>query len=141
MIRQATPEDIDFILDMYMRGIRELGEEGNASFMVKKILTSMQLAPCFLLVIDDIIAGMAGLTLARSSHNGVATVSDYMFYVYPKYRSLENLTGLVQESKRFADSHNLPLRLEFVANGDEKLRERLLKMHGFKICSVVGKYG
>ena len=140
MIRKATPADIPHILDMYKAAITELGEEYTESFLLKKIVNSYHLAPCFLLVLDDTIWGMAGLTSVTMPHNGKAMLSDYIFYVQPEHRSLPNLSDLVESAKAFAKELDLPLRLDFVVNGDQKIRERLLKMHGFKIESIVGVY-
>jgi hypothetical protein len=141
MLRQATTKDIDDILPLYKAGLEELGlTDWKESLLVKKIINSFALAPCFLLVIDDKICGMAGFTLCITSHNGVATLSDYMFYVLPEYRNIKNLGGLVEEAKQFATVKNFPIKLEFICNNDEKLRKRVLEMHGFKVFSVTGVY-
>jgi len=140
MIRKATPADIPYLLDMYKASITELGEDYIESFLLKKIVNSYHLAPCFVLVIDDTICGMAGLTSVIMPNNGKAMLADYMFYVRPEHRSLTNLSDLVNSAKAFAKETDLPLRLDFIANDDEKLRERLLRMNGFKITSVVGVY-
>ena len=140
MIRKATPDDFGDILQMLKAGIEELGEEYKESVLVNKIAVSYYHAPCFLLVINGIICGMAGLTVKTSSMSGNATLMDYMFYIKPEYRSLKNLSGLVEKSKEFALQNQLPLRLEFVS-GSEKVRKRLFEMHGFEIKAVVGKYG
>ena len=134
MIRQATPKDIPIILDFYTRGLIELGDKDiKESLLLSKVVNSYHLAPCFLLVINDTIVGMAGLTTVTTSHNGVATLADYMFYVLPEYRTLDNLSGLVQEIKAFAREKSMPVKLEFITDNDQKLRERVLKMHGFKV--------
>lgn len=83
---------------------------------------------------------MAGFTTVTSSFSGVVILSDYMFYIEPEHRSLENLGSLVEASKQFATETGLPIRLEFIVHDDEALRIRLLKMHGFKPRSVVGVY-
>ena len=141
MIREATPKDIPYILDLYRKGLEELGETNiSESCMLRKIVNSYQLAPCFLLEIDDIIAGIAGLTVITSSHNGDATLSEYMFYVLPEHRSLKNLSGLVEKSKAFASQNDFPLRLQFFTDQDQKVRERLFEMHDFKVIAVVGVY-
>ena len=140
MIREATAKDIPVILDLYKKGLEELGcFDWQESLLLKKVVNSFHLAPCFLLELDDIV-GMAGFTTVTTSHNGVATLNDYMFYVLPEYRNIKNLGGLVEGVKSFADTHGMPLRLEFLTNNDEELRKRVLKLHGFKIYSVVGTY-
>lgn len=140
MIRKATPKDMPYILEMYKSAMIELGEEYEESYLLKKIVNSYHLAPCFLLVIDDRICGMAGLTSVTMPNTGKAMLSDYVFYVDDDYRSLPNLSELVDSAKAFAKKHNLPLRLDFVVNGDQKIRERLLEMHGFEVKSIVGVY-
>ena len=87
MIRKATPQDFPYILDLYMKGLEELGEHYLESMCLKKVVLSYHLAPCFLLVDCDNIIGIAGLTTVTSSHNGDATLSDYMFYVLPEHRN------------------------------------------------------
>lgn len=140
MIRKATAQDLDDVIKLYRAGLTELGEKYSDSLTMNKVLTCFYLAPCFLLVINDKICGIAGLTVVTSSHNGDASLSDYMFYILPEHRSLRTLNSLVKEVKAFAQEQNLPLRLEFVSSGDEKLKERLLTMNGFKIGGVIGVY-
>lgn len=108
--------------------------------LIKKITESFILAPCFVIEKDDIICGIAGLTLVILSHSGSAQLADYMFYVVPEHRSLKTLNSLVREVKGFADQNNFPLRLEFLCNDDEPLKRRLLKMNGFKIGGIIGTY-
>jgi hypothetical protein len=141
MIRKATKDDFHSILELYRKGLEELGETNIVeSMLLKKVVNSYQLAPCFLLVINDNIAGMAGFTTATTSHNGVASLVDYMFYVEPEHRNIKNLGDLVQSAKEFAIEHALPIRLEFVTNNDEETRKRLFKLHGFEPSAVVGFY-
>ncbi len=140
-IRQATPRDIPFILELYKDGLKELGETDiKEPLLLKKVVNSYHLAPCFLLIINGIIRGMAGFTVGTSSHNGVASMMDYMFYVQEEYRSLKNLSALVKSAKDFASKKMMPIKLEFLTNNDEKLRARLLKMHGFRVFSICGLY-
>lgn len=140
LIRKAETKDLDDVIKLYRAGLTELGEKYSDSLTMNKVLTCFYLAPCFLLVIDDKICGIAGLTVITISHSGVAQLTDYMFYVLPEHRSLKTLNSLVKEVKAFAEEQNLPLRLEFISNGDEKLKERLLNMNGFKIGGVIGVY-
>lgn len=138
IIKKAKSEDLDDVIKLYRAGLTELGEKYSDAYTLNKVLTSFYLAPCFLLVIDGKICGIAGLTSVVTSHNGVASLTDYMFYILPEHRSLKTLNSLVKEVKAFAKSQKLPLRLEFISNNDEKLKERLLSMNGFKIGGVIG---
>ncbi len=141
MIRKATASDIPVILDMYEKGLIELGATDiSESMLLKKVVNSYHLAPCFLLVINGIVEGMAGLTAVTSSHNGVATLNDYMFYVNKEHRNIDNLGGLVKEIKKFAKDVNMPIKLEFLSNNDLELKKRVLEMHGFSVFSVTGVY-
>lgn len=141
MIRQATSSDIKDILRLYKAGLNELGyTDWKESLLVKKITESFVLAPCFLIENDGIISGMAGLTLVITSHNGVATLCDYMIYIDKDIRNIKILGGLMDEIKRFADSQNLPVKLEFICNNDEEVRKRLYKRNGFTPRSVTGYY-
>lgn len=140
LVRQATAADIPYILDLYKKGLDELGQEWKESLLLKKIVNSYQLAPCFLLEIDGIIRGMAGLTAVTTSHNGVASLDDYMFYVEPDSRNIKTLNALVSKAKEFAMLHDIPLRVNFSVKDDLKTRERLLKMNGFEVRSVMGVY-
>lgn len=132
--------ELDEVLRLYKDGCDELGLEWKESFLVKKITESFLLAPCFLLCVNDRICGMAGFTVIKTSHNGDATLADYMFYVEPKHRNIKNLSGLVREAQSFAKSHNLPIRIEYVCNNDEALKRRLLEMNGFKVSGIIGVY-
>lgn len=141
MIRKATPKDIPEILELYRKGLEELGQKNiKESHILNKVVISYHLAPCFLLEIDDIIVGIAGLTVVTTSHNGVASLADYIFYVEPEYRSIKTLGVLVDSAKNFATENALPLRLEFISNNDEELRKRIFRLHGFKVSSVTGVY-
>lgn len=138
-VRQATPKDIPYIMELYRLGLEELGETKIFdSMLLKKIVNSYHLAPCFLLEKDGNIIGMAGLTSVTSSHNGDAMLSDYMFYIKPEHRSLKNLGALVNSAKDYASGANLPLRLEFYGSVSQEVRKRLFKMHGFNVDAVVG---
>lgn len=141
MIRQATAKDIPIILDLYEKGLRELGEtEILESLLLQKVVNSFHLAPCFLLVIDDNVVGIAGFTVVTTSHNGVASLADYMFYVSPEHRNIKNLSELINAAKDFATDKNISIRIESLANNDEDLRKRLFTMHGFRVLSVTGVY-
>lgn len=141
MIRQATHKDISYILEMYKLGLEELGEtKFSESLMLNTVLASYHVAPCFLLVKNGNIVGMAGLTITSSPWNGDATLKEYMFYVRKEHRNIKNLSGLVEKSKSFAESLDVPLRLEFATDTKDGVRERLLSMHGFDVCAIVGMY-
>lgn len=140
-IRQSTPADFPYILALYKKGLEDVGlTDWKESLLLKKIVNSFHLAPCFLLVNDDKIVGMAGFTTVISSHNGVASLSDYMFYVEPEFRNHKTLSKLVKAAKDFADKHAMPLKLEFISKNDTKLRERVMRLHGFKDIAVIGVY-
>jgi len=140
LVRKATKEDFPEILRLYKSGLEEIGEEYKESLLTDKIIKAFQCAPCFLLVINDSIVGMAALTASFVCYNGSITLSDYMFYVEPRHRNLKRLSGLVEACKDFAKQHDFPLRLDFISQKNEQLRIRLLRMHGFEIHSVVGVY-
>lgn len=141
MIRQATPKDIPVILDLYAKGLIELGETDiYENLLLKKVVNSLHLAPCFLMIKDGNIEGMAGMTVVTTSHSGVAMLCDYMFYVQPEHRNLKALSELVENIKQFAREKDMPVKLEFITDNDQKLRERVLEMHGFKVYSVSGIY-
>lgn len=142
IIRQAEQGDLPYVYTMYREGLLELGETKLVeSYMINKIVTSRQLAPCFVLTIDGIIRGMAGLTLVHSSHNGDAMLSEYMFYIQPKFRGLKHLSALVNKTKEFALAHNLPLRFDFLNQSvSPRVRERFAALFGFKVTSVVGEF-
>jgi GNAT superfamily N-acetyltransferase len=140
-IVQAEQKDLPYIITHYKKGLEELGAENiKDSLILNKVVSGFHLAPCFLLKIDGIIRGIAGLTVVHSSHSGDAMLSEYMFYVEPEYRSLKHLSALVNACKDFADEHNFLLRFEFVNQVDIRIRERLFKMHNFQIKSVIGEY-
>lgn len=139
-LRKATNKDLPKVLELYKKGLEELGITNHKeSYLVDKVISSWNLAPCFILEKNDIV-GMAGLTMGTECWSGNATLCDYMFYVEPEHRTLSNLGGLVRECKQFADDIGLPLRINLTINNDEKLRERLLKMYGFKPIQIAGLY-
>jgi len=140
-IVQAKSSEIPYILGLYRDGLEELGAKNiKDSLLVNKVVAGFHLAPCFLLKIDGIIRGIAGLTVVHSSHSGDAMLSEYMFYVEPEFRSLKHLSALVNACKTFADEHGFLLRFEFINQVDIRIRERLFKMHNFQIKSVIGEY-
>lgn len=141
LVKQATQEDIPRILEMYKAGLEETGrDDWRESFLIKKITTCLHLAPCLLLVINGKIQGMMGLTIVRLSHNGDASLADYILYIEPKFRSIKTLGALVKSAQEFADSHDMPLRVDFIVKEDLAKRVRLLTMHGFKVNTVSGAY-
>tara|TARA_R110002020_G_scaffold10785_5_gene40951 strand:- start:2925 stop:3365 length:441 start_codon:yes stop_codon:yes gene_type:complete len=140
-IRQAEQKDLPYIVPMYRAGLKELGETKIIeSCLVNKVVTSRQLAPCFLLTINGIIRGILGLTIAHSSHNGDAMLSEYMFYIQPEHRALKHLSALIKEAQGFALANDLSLRMDFVNDAPLKVRKRLFDMHNFKIKSIAGVY-
>lgn len=140
MIRKATPKDFPCVIELYKAGLTETGANYSDSLVMAKVVNSFHLAPCFLLVKNDSIVGMAGLTFVTSSFSGDVILSDYMFYIEPEHRSLESLSSLVESAKQFADETKFPFRLEFIIHDDDALRRRLLKMHGFEPKAIVGIY-
>lgn len=141
MYRKATGQDIDVILKLFKAGLDEIGiKDYKESFLVNKICCSFHLAPCFLLENHGKIVGMAALGAGTCTFTGKATLNEYMFYIEPEYRNLSNLGGLVRECKKFALEHQLPLRLSFVVNKDEKVRARMLRMYGFEPVEIAGIY-
>lgn len=137
-IRKATKDDLLTVARMYKEALEELGEKVIFDDLVmNKVINSYHLAPCFLLVIDDKIAGIAGLTAVTAAWSNAVSLADYIFFIEKEHRSLENLSALTLACKEFAKENNLPLRLEFVT-GKQEVRERLFKMHGFDKTIVVG---
>lgn len=141
MIRQGDKSDIKEIVELYKAGLEEMGyTDWKESLLIKKVIESFILAPCFLLVNDGKVAGMAGLTLVTISHSGVVSLADYMFFIEKDSRNIKNLNALVGEVKEFATKNDFPLRLEFISKDDEKAKERLLRMNGFEIGGVIGVF-
>lgn len=140
LVRQAENEDLPDVVKLYRAGLSELGLKYKNDLTQQKVETCYHLAPCFLVVINDNIVGIAGLTLITASHSGDVSLADYMFYILPEHRSLKTLNALVKEVKAFAKAKNFPLRLEFVSNDDEAIKRRLLRMNGFEIKRIVGEY-
>jgi hypothetical protein len=141
MIRQAVPFDFPHIVTLYKDALIELGETDiKEEYLYKKIVDSFYLAPCILLVINDKICGMVGLSIQTTSHNGVASLTDYMIYVKEEHRSPANLKALIEEAKRFAKDSNMPLLLDYIVQEDTPLKERMLKKYGFSICHITGVY-
>lgn len=141
LVRNACfPQDVVDVFSLYTAGLKELGKEYKEDLALNKIVNSYHLAPCFLLVIDDKICGMAGFTAVSSSHSGDASLADYMFYVQPEHRNMESLNALTKAVKDFASAHNLPVRLEFIVTNDEAVKRRLLKRHGFRVDAIIGVY-
>lgn len=136
LVKQAKPSEFGVVLDLYKKGLEEIGFEYVESLLVKKIVNSWHLAPCFLM--GDY--GMAGFTTVISSHDGKARLADYMFYVEPEHRNIKTLGRLVEAAKDFAKDQNMPLRLEFLSHNDEQLKKRVLKIHGFDVVAIVGEY-
>jgi hypothetical protein len=136
--RAILPDDAPEIFRLYTAGLDELGQAWDQRLVLNKIVNSYHLAPCFLLVIDDKICGMAGFTVVSSSHSGDASLADYMFYVEPEHRNMESLNALTGSVKAFASEHKLPVRLEFIVTDDEAAKRRLLSMHGFKVGALIG---
>ena len=136
-IKIATGEDLHDIIELYQKGLEELGEPFKYELLVKKVTESYILAPCFLVVFNDKIVGMAGFTLVTTSHSGVASLADYMFFVEKEHRNIKTLDTLMKAIKEFAMSHDLQVRVDFLT-GSLKARKRLLARYGFKVSSLVG---
>ena len=140
MIRQATASDFPRIFELYKAGLEALGLKYKESLLKKNIAVCYQLAPCFLVVKNDNIVGMAGFKLVTTSHDGVASLADYMFYIMPEHRNIKTLGALLDKIKDFAVTHNFPVRVDFQTNVSIEARERLLTRFGFKVSSISGVY-
>lgn len=141
LVKKATPKNIPYILELYKEGLKEIGCDNIAeSMLLKKVVNSYHLAPCFLLFKEYQIVGMAGFTTVTESHSGKPYLADYMFYVKPEHRSLKSLGALVGAARDFSDEKGIPIRVELIIQGDQSTRERLLKIHGFKPYAVIGVY-
>jgi len=141
MIRRAKTLDIPYMVNLYKEGLKELGFENiDDKRLLAKVVSSYHLAPCFLLVFNDKICGMAGLSTSITPWSGEATLCDYIFYIRPEYRKLSNFGGLVRACKDFSDEVGLPLSFNFSVNDDEEIRKRVFKMHNFKTTFITGGY-
>lgn len=140
MIRIATPADFEDILELYKAGLEELGFKYKEDLLKIKIVNSYKLAPCFLVVMNDKICGMAGFTVVTTSHDGVASLADYMFYIKPEHRNIKTLDALMKTIKEFAMTHGLPVRLDFFISKSLKSHKRLLERYGFKVSALLGVY-
>jgi len=76
MIKKATAKDLPRVVELVGAGLDELGQKYTDSLLLKKVVNSFHLAPCFLLVIGGIVRGIAGFTVIKSSWDGEATLSD-----------------------------------------------------------------
>lgn len=141
VIRIATGEDLEDIISLYERGLKELNEPYKHELLIKKVTESYILAPCFLVVINDKIVGMAGFTLVTTSHSGVASLADYMFFIEKEHRNIKTLDALMKQIKEFAMTHNLQIRLDFLVDRSVGVKKRLFERYGFNVNSIVGVYG
>lgn len=140
MIRKAKSTDIPRIIELYRESLDEIGVNHLDSLTSKVVTDNFFLAPCFVLEINGTIRGIAGLTVSFIPWSGDATLKDYIFYVEPEHRNIDNLGGLVSNCKDFADELGTPLQVSFIVNQDEELRRRILRRHGFEVVSVLGEY-
>ena len=140
MIRIAENKDIDDIFRLYKASLEELGENYQESLILNKIVTCFYLAPCFLVVIDDKIVGMAGFTSVTSSHTGDVSLADYMFYIEPEHRNIRTLDALMDAIKGFAVENKFSIRLDFILNNDLLAKQKLLERYGFKVLVLAGVY-
>ena len=141
MIREATAKDIPYILDLYRAGLEELGESNIIeSMLLRKIVNSFHLAPCFLLEKCGTMVGMAGFTVVTSSQNGTASLADYMFYIKPEHRNIKAIKSLVVEAVKFSNENDLPLRLDFVTDASVASKARLAEMCGLTVKGVICEY-
>ena len=124
---------------LYKEGLDELGLEYEESLLLKKIVNSYHLAPCFLLMKGAVVVGMWGLTMGITSHDGKPIVQDYMLYIEPEHRGLKTLSKMADKVKEFADENGFIVRLEHLGRNPE-LSKRIYEMNGFKPTSVIGEY-
>ena len=140
MIRQATKEDIHIVVEMTKSMREDLGMDYEDAYVVNLVVKALKLAPCFLLLKDDRIIGMAGLSVSFCAFSNQATLTDYGFYIQPRHRSYGLFCGLINKVKDYSKEVGLPLRLNLQANISNKVREKLFKRHGFKVISMIGEY-
>ncbi|MAI17151.1 MAG: hypothetical protein CBC71_06325 [Rhodobacteraceae bacterium TMED111] len=140
IVRQAKSTEIPRIIELYRESLDEIGVKHLDSLTSKTVTDNFFQAPCFLLEIDGIIRGIAGLTISFTPWSGEATLRDYMFYIQPEYRNDKSLGGLVNSCKEFAKKLGVNLQVSFIVKNDEKLRQRVLKKYGFEVKTVIGEY-
>lgn len=140
IIRYATPEDYIYIMAMYEAGLRDIGEYMVEEVALAHVVNQMKKVPCVLLCDGDIICGMIGLQLIRNSHNCDARLSEYMVYLYPRYRNLKNLSLLVDEVKELASAVKMPLTFFQATDAPILVKARLARMNGFTVKGLVCEY-
>jgi len=135
-VKRATPDDLDWVTELTVKGLAEIGQSPIAEYVRVKVLDSYQKAPCFIL--KD--KGFFGLTAYTDYWSAEVIFTDYFVYLEPEHRNYKNLKKLVGAAKEFASKHDRKLRVYYALEQDLEQKERLLKMTGFDIAAVVGEY-
>lgn len=142
-IEMASPADLPEVIRLNMTALAELGEkiiyQPDIEEVSRSVFANWEQAPCFLLK-DGGIVGFAGLMLSKTYFSKFPILKDYMFFILPEHRNINNIELLCKAARDFADTTALPLVLNYIITGNQKHQERLFKRMGFKISGLTGVY-
>lgn len=141
-IEMAEGIELDRIVELAKIALKELPLPFPADD--EEIFTAVYVyweqAPCFVLKISGQIVGFAGLRLTKAPFSKMPMLQDYLFFVLPEHRNINNIKALCKAARDFSDSTDLPLRLDYTISGNQNTQERLLKRMGFRVAGITGVY-
>lgn len=144
-VRYAEHSDLPQVLVMYMAALKELKSsilEPDLEKCADEVLFSWSQAPCILIEKLGEIVGFAGLKTVIPAYTKQNVISEYMLFVWPKYRSIKVAKMLSDECQKVSDRFGIPLFFTHFLNGlgvDHKTK--FLKRWGYNPLGVYCTYG
>jgi len=144
VVRYAQEEDLKSVFKLNEIAMQKLSEQFktgiNIEFANANIIRFWEQAPCFILCDNDKIVGFFGLTMGASYHVPKPIISDYMFYILPKYAKFSNIKALCNAARDFADSLGFPIYLNYLFFKDADKHKKMYERLGFKVSGLNGVY-
>lgn len=139
-VRYADEVDLPQVFKMYVSAIKEIeGDKANIDLPVcaRLIWDCFVKAPCVLLEKMGEIVGFCGLRTGVLDYSKDAYISEYMFYINPKHRSMKTARVLSNAAQDVAEKFKLPLYFtHFIGDKSIEWREKFLNRWGYKTKAI-----
>lgn len=139
-VRYAEKEDLPEVYVMYLEALRETGRRYNDAKALDYVLLCWSQAPTILLEKEQQIIGVAGLSTSTTPYGYDVSLTDYVIYVRPEYRSIKTWEALTKAIQGVSDRFQIPFIGDNLISGDIKAQERLIRRAGAKPIAIKAIY-
>lgn len=129
-IKVAVKEDLPEIFEVFKQGISELEypiREVEDSVLKDSIEKTWRIAPCFIVVKEDKIIGIASLNLISMPWSAKPILTSNIVHVLKEYRNFAIIKQLYKTIRGYAELQGIPYLDQFMGTEKSDARARLAR--------------